>query len=49
MPEKRRATVKIMENVTDEELNVLVKGLKKIQGFGFSIDTFVILKSSGGR
>jgi hypothetical protein len=44
MAEKRKATVKIMENVTDEELDVLVKGLKKIQGFDFSIDTFVILK-----
>jgi hypothetical protein len=38
-----------MENVTDEELDALVKGLKKIQGFDFSINTFVILKSSGGR
>lgn len=41
---KRRATVKIMENVTDEELDVLVKGLRKIQGFDFSIDTFVVIK-----
>jgi hypothetical protein len=48
MVEKRRATVKIMVNITDEELDVLVKGLK-IQGFDFSIDSFVILKSSGGR
>jgi|GEM_PF-5289703 hypothetical protein len=31
MAEKRRATVKIMENVTDQELDALVKGLKKIQ------------------
>jgi hypothetical protein len=44
MHEKRRATVKIMENVTDEELDVLVKGLRKIQGFEFSIDTFVVIK-----
>lgn len=44
MAEKSEATVKIMENVTDEELVVLVKGLEKIQGFDFSIDTFVILK-----
>lgn len=44
MAEKRRATVKIIENVTDEELDVLVKGPKKIQGFDFSIDTFVTLK-----
>jgi hypothetical protein len=27
MKEKRRATVKIMENVTAEELDVLVEGL----------------------
>jgi hypothetical protein len=33
-----------MENVTNEELDVSVKGLKKIQGFDFSIDTFVIIK-----
>lgn len=44
MSEKRRATVKIMENVTDQELDALVKGLKKIQGFDFSIDAFVIIK-----
>ena len=44
MAEKRRATVKIMENVTDQELDALVKRLKKIQGFDFSIDTFVIIK-----
>jgi hypothetical protein len=44
MAEKRRATVKIMENVTDEESDTLIKGLKKIQGFDFSIDTFVIIK-----
>lgn len=41
---KRRATVKIMENVTDEELDVLVNGLRKIQGFDFSIDAFVVIK-----
>jgi hypothetical protein len=45
MAEKRRATVKVMENVTDQELEALVKGLKKIQGFDFSIDSFVIIKS----
>ncbi len=44
MAEKRRTTVKIMENVTDQELDASVKGLKKIQGFDFSIDTFVIIK-----
>ncbi len=44
MAEKRRATVKIMENATDQELDALVKGLKKIQSFDFSIDTFIIIK-----
>ena len=44
MAEKRRATLKIMENVTNQKLDALVKGLKKIQGFDFSIDTFVIIK-----
>jgi hypothetical protein len=44
MKEKGKATVKIMENVTDEELDVLVRGLRKIQGFDFSIDTFVVIK-----
>jgi hypothetical protein len=38
-----------MENVTDQELDASVKGLKKIQGFDFSIDTFVIIKWLGGR
>jgi hypothetical protein len=44
MAEKRRATVKIMENVTDQKLDALIKGLKKIRGFNFSIDTLVIIK-----
>ena len=29
MAEKRRAIVKTMENITDQELDVLVKALKK--------------------
>jgi hypothetical protein len=34
-----------MENVTDEDLDALAKALKeKIQGFDFSMDTFVITK-----
>jgi hypothetical protein len=44
MNEKRRATVKITEDVTDEELDLLLKGLRKIQGFDFSIDAFVRIK-----
>jgi hypothetical protein len=40
---KKRVTIKIMENVTDQELDTLVKGRKKIQGFDFSIDTFVVI------
>lgn len=41
MAEKRRATLKTMENATDQELDVLVKALKKIQGFNFLINAFV--------
>jgi len=37
MVEKRRATIKNMDNVTDREIDALVKGLKKIQGFNFFI------------
>ena len=44
MKEKRRATVKVMGNVTNEGLDVLVKGLRKIQGFDFSTDTFILIK-----
>ncbi len=44
MTEKRRATVKIMENITDQELDALIKVLKKIQGFDFSVNSFVIIK-----
>jgi phosphopantetheine adenylyltransferase len=44
MKEKRRDTVKVMENVTNEKLDVLVKGLRKIQDFDFFIDTFILIK-----
>jgi hypothetical protein len=32
-----------MENLTDEEMICLIEGLKKIEGFNFSISSFVIL------
>lgn len=43
--ESKKVHVKTLENVTDEELNKLVDGLKKIEGFDFSIDTFVKVES----
>jgi hypothetical protein len=39
--ELKKIHIKTMENVTDEELTILVEGLKKIDGFEFTIDTFV--------
>ena len=44
MAEKRRATVKNYGKCYKPKLDALVKGLKKVQGFDFSIDTFVIIK-----
>ncbi len=32
-----------MENVTDKESDALVRGLKKREGYDFSIDSFVII------
>ena len=46
MQDRKKVTVKIMENVTDTELNQLVKGLKKIEDFAFSIDNFVLVAST---
>ncbi len=44
MKEKRRDIVKVIENVTNEKLDVLVKGLRKIRGFDFFIDTFILIE-----
>jgi hypothetical protein len=46
MQDRKKVTVKIMENITDTELNQLVEGLKKIEGFAFSIDSFVLVAST---
>jgi hypothetical protein len=46
MNNKKKVHVKMMENVTDEELNQLVEGLKKIEGFNFTIDSFVIVSQT---
>jgi len=40
------AHVRIVENVTDRELNQLIEGLKKIEGFSFSVDSFTIVNQS---
>ena len=41
---KKRAAIENYEKCNRQELDTLVKGLKKIQGFEFSIDTFVVIK-----
>lgn len=38
---KKQVNVDIVEYVTDTELNRLVERLKKIEGFNFSIKSFV--------
>lgn len=38
--------LKIMEDVTDKELNILIEGLKKIKGFNFSMSCFVLTKNN---
>ena len=37
----RKATIKIMDNVSDEEIKKLFEGLKKIKGFEFGINAFI--------
>ena len=37
----KKATIKIMDNVTDEEIKKLIEGLKKIKGFEFGINAFI--------
>ena len=46
MSNKKKVHVIIMENVTDEELSRLVDTLKKIEGFAFSIDSFVMVSQT---
>jgi hypothetical protein len=41
MDSRKKIHVKVMANLTDAELNKLVDGLKKIEGFRFSIDSFL--------
>jgi HKD family nuclease len=40
----KKATLKIMENVTDSVLTKLLKELGKIEGFEFSVSSFTIVK-----
>ena len=41
----KKATIKIMHDITDEEINTLLEGLKKIKGFDFSINSYVKLST----
>jgi hypothetical protein len=43
MDSRKRIQVKVMENLTDEEMISLIEGLKKMEGFDFSISSFIIL------
>jgi hypothetical protein len=45
MPSDKKVNVKVMENVTDLELNQLIGGLKKIEGFEFTLDSFVFIST----
>jgi hypothetical protein len=44
--EKKKVHVRVIENITDTELNELIEGLKRIEGFNFSVDNFVIVNQS---
>jgi len=46
MKPKRKATKKIMENITNEEMNQLIEGLKKIDEFEFSVSSFVVISNN---
>ena len=37
--------LKIMENIDEEKLDYLIKSLKKIEGFEFTIDSFIMVKN----
>lgn len=37
----KKVTLKILENVTDEEIKNLFEGLKKIEGFEFGIGAYI--------
>ncbi len=42
-----KATIKISDNISENEFNDLTEGLKKINGFDFCVDSFVLLKPLG--
>jgi hypothetical protein len=46
MQDKKKIHVKVMENVTDTELNQLIEGLKKINGFEFTLDSFTVISTN---
>ncbi len=42
----KKIYVKILDNLTDKEINILMDGLKKIGGFKFTIDTFLFVSNN---
>jgi hypothetical protein len=45
MPSNKKVNVKVMENMTDLELNQLIDRLKKIEGFEFTLDSLVFIST----
>jgi hypothetical protein len=45
MTSNKKVHVITMDNLRDNELFELIKGLNEISGFDFSIDTFVMIKN----
>jgi hypothetical protein len=33
-----------MQDISDKEMNTLIEGLKKIEGFDFGVDSYVTLR-----
>ena len=41
----KRVNMKLMQDVTDKEIDTLITGLKKIKGFDFLLDSIIILQA----
>jgi hypothetical protein len=39
-----KANIKVMDNLTEDQLKILIEGLKKIDGFEFFVSAGCILK-----
>lgn len=39
----KKVNVKVMEQINDEQINILVEGLKKMDGFDFLVDSQFII------